>query len=222
MGATVVQAMLDCGINVCKLVPDALHDAVSKRELNFDLISMLITVCHFDVNARNFWCQSPLYIAILEGTLLSISVLLAAGADVNARVSHEDGESIFHKAMQLYEKERCLSQRMPQIRAFVACGADLDKPSRRGRTAREILTKKNLILKPNSLKTTHRHLAQCRLDLVRYRALAVCVALHSLRIDALQMCEILQYACGPIACTIPFHQWWKLATTVKHFKRSQQ
>jgi hypothetical protein len=38
-----------------------------------------------------------------------------------------------------------------------------------------------------------------------------------MRLDALQMCEILQQACGPVAPLIAFHHWWKIATTVKHF-----
>jgi hypothetical protein len=52
---------------------------------------------------------------------------------------------------------------------------------------------------------------------VRQRALQVCVGLQSLGLDALQMCEIAQHSCGHVAHLIAFHQWWTIATTVKHF-----
>ncbi|MCA0328160.1 MAG: hypothetical protein LCH89_21565, partial [Proteobacteria bacterium] len=57
-----------------------------------------------------------------------------------------------------------------------------------------------------------------RLRVVRRRAFDVCVGLQSLRINALQMCEILVHACGPVAPLVAFHHWWKIATTVKHFR----
>jgi hypothetical protein len=64
--------------------------------------------------------------------------------------------------------------------------------------------------------------ARGRLALVRWRALEVCVGLHTLRLDALSMCEILLAACGQsytsIALTVPFHIFWRLAVTVKHFR----
>lgn len=46
----------------------------------------------------------------------------------------------------------------------------------------------------------------------------ICIGLQSLRISALQTCEILVCACGPVAPLVPFHVWWRIATTVKHRK----
>jgi hypothetical protein len=59
-----------------------------------------------------------------------------------------------------------------------------------------------------------------RLDIVRKRAFQVCVGLQPLGLDALQMCEVrvLAQSCGPAGPLVPFHQWWKFATTVKHFR----
>jgi hypothetical protein len=70
------------------------------------------------------------------------------------------------------------------------------------------------------IEAVRRRIAKMRLELIRDRALQVCIGLQSLRIDALQMCEILQQACfgGRLAQLIPFHIWWKIATTVKHFR----
>jgi hypothetical protein len=69
-----------------------------------------------------------------------------------------------------------------------------------------------LLLCFNNQQTTN------SIDFVSDRARQVCIGLQSLRIDALQMCEVLQFACGAIAPLIPFHIWWKIATTVKHFR----
>jgi hypothetical protein len=68
------------------------------------------------------------------------------------------------------------------------------------------------------VEAARREIAKARLDFVRHRALELCIGLQSLRIDAFQMCEILRFACGAVAQLIPFHIWWKIATTVKHFR----
>lgn len=71
----------------------------------------------------------------------------------------------------------------------------------------------------DDVEAARRIIARTRLDLVRLRAFEVCVALQSLRLNALQLCEILMHSCGAVAMLIPFHQWWAIATTVKHFRR---
>lgn len=74
---------------------------------------------------------------------------------------------------------------------------------------------------PNTgeIDASRRRIAKMRLDLVRQRALQVCVGLQSLGIDALCMCEILMHSCGSFGSLIDFHQWWAIATLVKHFRR---
>jgi hypothetical protein len=81
------------------------------------------------------------------------------------------------------------------------------------------LADRQLIIDAEQVETARREIAKVRLDFVRNRAMEVCIGLQSLRLDALQVCEILQLACGPLARLIAFHQWWKIATTVKHFKK---
>lgn len=61
--------------------------------------------------------------------------------------------------------------------------------------------------------------ARGRLALVRWRAFEICVGLHSLRLDALSMCEILQSDTSMSNSNLPFHIFWRLAVTVKHFQR---
>ena len=50
------------------------------------------------------------------------------------------------------------------------------------------------------------------------RALQVCNGLRMLGLDALTMCEILMKSCDEADADVPFHRWWQIATTVKHFK----
>jgi hypothetical protein len=77
---------------------------------------------------------------------------------------------------------------------------------------------RGMIIDRDQAEVARRDIAKARIDFVRYRALEVCIGLQSLRLDALQLCEILQFACGAIAPLIPFHIWWTIATTVKHFR----
>jgi len=99
---------------------------------------------------------------------------------------------------------------------LLAAGADLDATDDTGVTVREVFAR--VTIDPDRVEVARREIAKARLDLVQHRALQVCIGLQSLRIDALQLCEILQFACGAIAPVIPFHIWWKIATTVKHFR----
>ena len=71
----------------------------------------------------------------------------------------------------------------------------------------------------DALERARRGIAKVRLDLVRHRASQVCIGLQSSRLGALEICEILLHACGPVAPSIAFHQWWSIATTVKHFRK---
>jgi hypothetical protein len=50
------------------------------------------------------------------------------------------------------------------------------------------------------------------------RAFQICVGLQSFRLNALQLCEILMHSFGALGSLIAFHQWWAIATTVKHFR----
>jgi hypothetical protein len=42
-------------------------------------------------------------------------------------------------------------------------------------------------------------------DLFRARAFQVCVGLQSLRMSALEMCEVLAHMFAPLESTVPFH-----------------
>jgi hypothetical protein len=96
---------------------------------------------------------------------------------------------------------------------------DLDATDAKGDTPRRWLEGRvNVDPDSEPVEAARRQIAKVRLDLVRYRAMEICIGLQPLQLDAAQLCEILQLACGPLAHVISFHQWWKIATTVKHFQ----
>jgi ankyrin repeat protein len=137
-------------------------------------------------------------------------MLLAAGADVAAR--DRLGQTACHRAAaESHEK-------MPFVHAMLAAGADLDAEDDDGQTPRHCLAAQEAFFEPEQVELARREIAKMRLDFVRHRAMEICIGLQSLQLDALQLCEILQHSCGPRAHLNAFHQWWKIATTVKHFK----
>jgi len=95
----------------------------------------------------------------------------------------------------------------------------LDATDDNGSSARQELARFGRRIDPAEIKVARRDIAKARIDFVRNRALQVCIGLRVLELDALQMCEILQFACGHLAHLIPFHVWWKIAITVKHFRK---
>jgi hypothetical protein len=107
------------------------------------------------------------------------------------------------------------------LNCFVAADANLDAMDNHGVTVRQLLARLAIVIVDIDVESARRRIAKIRLDLVRNRAMQVCIGLQSLGLDALQMCEILQHACcrGRLAQLIPFHIWWKIATTVKHFQQ---
>jgi hypothetical protein len=107
------------------------------------------------------------------------------------------------------------------LNCFVAVDANLDAMDNHGVTVRHQLARLEVVIVDIDVESARRRIAKIRLDLVRNRAMQFCIGLQPLGLDALQMCEILQHACcrGRLAQLIPFHIWWKIATTVKHFQQ---
>jgi len=106
------------------------------------------------------------------------------------------------------------------VNAFLAAGADIDHVSPGDVSVRQVMADEfSWSVDAAAVDRARRRIARLRLDFVRYRALEICIGLQERGLDALQTCEILLHACGPVAPLIRFHHWWKIATTVKHFSR---
>jgi ankyrin repeat protein len=233
------------GFNACTL----LHIVAQRKPHRPLLLSMLVRDCGVDVDAcdseGNTPChiaacnrsggqlrwlvdagadfdvpncrgETPLQSACLKGKNMEcIILLIAAGADVHVRDA--DGKTPFHRVAEwnyTYSSVAILN-------CFVAVDADLDAVDNHGITVRQRLAWWAFVIVDIDVESARRRIAKIRLDLVRNRAMQVCIGLQSLGLDALQMCEILQHACcrGRWAQLIPFHIWWKIATTVKHFQQ---
>jgi ankyrin repeat protein len=142
-----------------------------------------------------------------------VELLIALGADVD--VVTNNGETACHLAA-LYERPASLC-------GLVAAGGDLDRPNSKGETPRMFTTRKNVALPTaDAINAARCRIAKTRLDLVRERAFQICVGLQSFRLNALQLCEILTHSFGALGSLILFHQWWAIATKVKHFRDHKQ
>jgi hypothetical protein len=143
----------------------------------------------------------------------SVELLLALGADVNLVAN--DGRTACLVAA-VFKKPAALC-------ALVAAGGDLDQPNKEGETPRMIATRNNVALPTaDEIDAARRRIAKARLDLVRERAFQICLGLAATRLNALQLCEILMHSFGALGSLIAFHQWWAIATKVKHFRDHKQ
>jgi ankyrin repeat protein len=151
--------------------------------------------------------------AVRHGQSSCVELLIALGADVHLVAS--DGRTACHLAAEWGETvELCL---------IVAAGGDLDQLDSIGETPRMVAIHRRFVLPTAVEINAARHrIAKTRLDLVRERAFQICVGLQSFRLNALQLCEILMHSFGAIGSVILFHQWWAIATKVKHFRDHKQ
>jgi ankyrin repeat protein len=137
-------------------------------------------------------------------------LLLALGADV--RLANKVGRTACHFAAQ--------NGLSAQLCAFVAAGGDLDQSNVQCETPRMLASLYGCKVPTDAeIDASRRRIAKTRLDFVRDRACVICVGLQPLDLNALQLCEILARSFSALGALIAFHQWWKIATTVKHFSR---
>jgi ankyrin repeat protein len=168
-----------------------------------------------DVNQADDDGCTPLHAACdqeqYDGSLPCAVLLLTAGADAHAANSR--GQTACHLA--------ALSMDGVGLLELLAAGADFDAPDSAGNTPRQIAADNgHTAPTAEAIEEARRRIAGGRIDHVRKRAFQVCVGLQPLGLDVLQLCEVLPLACGPLAAHVSFAVWWKIATTVKHFKTS--
>jgi ankyrin repeat protein len=189
-----------------------LHDVAASFIIHVFPLRVLVEMgADIDKQDNDGWTALSTVIASGWRALQRVELLLALGADTNLVTNY--GKSACHLAI--------FHGRSVQLRALVAAGGDLDLPDKQGETPRTIAIRKEVHLPTaDEIVVARRHIAKIRLDLVRRRAFQICVGLQSLNLDALQLCEILMHSFGALGSLIAFHQWWTIATKVKHFPRS--
>jgi ankyrin repeat protein len=202
----------------------ALHRAVW-RSRGLDVLNMLIDVAGIDVDARDeIGCtaahtactmrdigalarliaaganleladnngETPLHYSLYDMSGQSTTMLLAAGANANA--INNSGRSVCHMA---------IATPHAPLPALLAFGANLDEPVYGDVTPRQQL--KTSLPTTEEIALARRRVRSVQLTFVRQRAFEVCVALQSIGLDALCLCEILVHSCGQVAPVVPFH-----------------
>lgn len=166
-----------------------------------------------DIDAQSGSGWTALHIACFGNSksmhqVATVHLLVALGA--NVRLANNRGDTPLHIAAQ---RGDCGA-----MCAFAAAGADRYQANKLGITAHDNAVRfVGAFVTDAAIDDSRRQIAKIRLDLVRHRAMQVCIGLQPLNLDALQLCEIMMHACGVFAALIEFHQWWKIATTIKHF-----
>jgi ankyrin repeat protein len=215
---TVLSKLVECGVDVDLEVhllgsntPTCASVAV--RQGNASKLRLFL-LAGADVNRSNLGGESLLHhsVGVDDHAFMCAKLLLAAGADVAARDSR--GRTALLRAALQWPM-------MPFVHLMLAAGANLDAEHENDEAPGRRLAARRLTIDPEQVEMARREIAKVRLDFVRHRACQVCIGLQSRGLDALQMCEVLLHSCGPVAHLIAFHQWWKIATTVKHFNTSK-
>jgi ankyrin repeat protein len=219
----------------------ALHMAALRSgEVDSAVLQMLVDVCGVDLEARSKFGATCTHTAAMHDKIDALRCFIAAGA--NVRTADNEHQTPLHfagnldctimllaagadvHALDQWGSTACHfaaeENRLSIVHALLAAGADLDIEDENGDTVRQLLSDDGLVVDAEQIAAAQRAIAKARLDFVRYRALQVCIGLQSRGLDALQMTEILLHSCGPVAPLIAFHQWWKIATIVKHFNRN--
>jgi ankyrin repeat protein len=158
-----------------------------------------------DLDVRDAYGMTPL--AMTVGTNEEMIVLLVAGgADVNEADAGWRG------------LERAAFRRNTRIAALLlAAGVKLD--GARNRWLAQVWPQ--FAVNTVEIDDGRRRVAATQTRLVRRRAADVVIGLQPLGLDALRMCEILLFACGPLARAVPFHKLWAIAVAAKHFRDSR-
>jgi ankyrin repeat protein len=227
----------------------ALHAAASRRT-HISIVEMLVNECGVDLNAQDSSGDTCSHVAAASGSAQLLQWLAAAGADIDvedhrgrsplhfaskychadcvmmllaagANVHRRDSEgqtALLRSAIPFYVLP--IDRTVAIVHALLGGGAALDDAIDNGDSALEMLSNRKVSVNVNQVESARHLITMLQLDFVRARALQVCIGLQSRGLDALQTCEILVHACGPVAPIIRFHHWWRIVTTIKHFQRT--
>jgi ankyrin repeat protein len=222
------------------------HWAIMNDPGNVDIVRTLISVARCDPNAASVRGLTPCMNAVINDNAAMLRVLIELGADVNR--CNTDGWTALHLACDAnaLDATACVDllvaagcdcrfaigtgdtaghiavahDSVDVLCTLLAGGADFEQADNNNVTIRQFATNCQCPLPTDDeIGAARLRIARMRLDFVRHRALQTCIGLQAFDLPALQLCEIMLHACGPVAPLVPFHQWWKIATTVKHFHK---
>jgi ankyrin repeat protein len=207
------------------------------------LAQAMVELAGVDLNDVEPNGKTPIHYAAMKHNRAAVCLLVEFGADIDRQDSH--GRTALHlvstnsgdggpctelllalgadvRVVNNVRQNACnwavVAGKRDVLCALLAAGGDLDQRDSNGSTPRDVAVGNDFALPSAAdIDAARRRIAAIRLSLVRRRALEVCIGLHSLRLDALQMCEILACSCGVFGALVAFHQWWAIATIVKHF-----
>jgi hypothetical protein len=157
---------------------------------------------------------SPLHKACFTGNYDCIALLIAYG--INVRLVDYEGRTALQTLLLdgMNQSSACCTDSLSVrliIAMFALVGVDADKEC--------------AVAPPTAdeLASARRRLGDAQFDLiVSKRAFQVCLGLQPVWLPALVTCEILMAAFGATAPWVQFHNWWNLATRVKHFKNKKE
>lgn len=205
-----------CGIDIDVRDSDGATSSIGASSFGRDKQLAWFIDAGADTDCVDNGGRNALYHACRDAAAECVLLLIAAGTDVH-RIS-ADGDTALH-AIARFSFSRSVEDARTCVHALLSAGTNIEAIDRRGVSARQALADRGVVVAvdPAQVDAARRRIAKIRIDFVRRRALQICVGLHCLDLDALQTCEILLHACGPVAPLIPFHRWWAIATTVKQF-----
>jgi ankyrin repeat protein len=112
--------------------------------------------------------------------------LLLVALGTNVRLIDESGEPASFVMVQW--------RHVAALCACIAGGDNLDQPNITGYTLRNFAIVHDCPVPSNAdVDAARRRIAKMRLDLVRVRAAQICVGLQPLALDALQLCEVMEF-----------------------------
>jgi ankyrin repeat protein len=211
-----IQALINRGVNLRELVDryggTPLHMAARRKLDLSDVFDMLGRVCGIDLEARDRSGNSCALVAVQCDNVFALRWLIKADVDVDFLSSDGSNSLCFVRdpecavALIAAGVDACARDKLGRtalhhalavvpryhhhhhhhhLHVLLAAGAHLDDADNRGRTACQVLSP-YVIISPTEIEVARRDIAKARIDLVRYRALEVCIGLQLLELDALQ------------------------------------
>jgi ankyrin repeat protein len=227
MSPATLQLLLDRHIDVAQLRDSDDNSPVHWAAMRNDrgavaALARLVREIGIDVNVRNRLGLTPCHCSTISGSFGPLRWLVEADADIEC-VGNEGLTPLLYA---------CSDNRIDCALLLIVAGANVDAIAEHARSRSWVFARSLLhalvaagadlsaIAMPSAdeIALARRHIGTFALTFVRERAFQVCLGLHSRQLDALQMCEVLLHACGPVAPSVPFHRWWQIATAAKHFQ----